>query len=113
MRSESEQLLSGYPQKEKAAYLGALASLATADRHADEKELEHFREIATAADIDGRPSSGGLGGMFGNNSMGMGRPAGPGGGMGGLGGSLGSLISGMARGRNNQSIGGMLGRLLK
>lgn len=250
MQSDSEQLLSGYSSKEKAAYLGALASLATADRRADEQELEHFRALASTAGIDdnetdtileaandtsgnyllkcldtiknselrfslvtdlialaktdadftpaekkniekvsrylgvnkdqfsvldqfvdkaadntaeeqeitqpdfmkslgmqnqfagtgmnmssigsgllrflgpmllgglaartlggrGRPAStGGPGGMFGNNPMGMGRTGGP----GGLGGGLGSIISGMARGRNNQSIGGMLGRLLK
>lgn len=244
----SEELLSGYSLKEKAAYLGALASLATADRHADEQELEHFREMARSAglqeaetqtiikaadDTSGdqllksldalktselrfslvtdmialaktdenytpaertniekvskylgvnkdqfatidefvakaadknpgedeitnpqfmqslgmqnqfagtglnmssigkgllrylgpmilggmaartlggrRVSSGGLGGMLGNNPMGMGRS----GGLGGLGGGLGSLIAGMARGRGNQSIGGMLGRLLR
>ena len=244
----SEELLSGYSLKEKAAYLGALASLATADRHADEQELEHFREMARSAGLqdeetqtiikaaddtsgdqllesldalktselrfslvtdmialaktdenytpaertniekvskylgvnkdqfatidefvakaaDNNPgedeitnpqfmqslgmqnqfagtglnmssigkgllrylgpmilggmaartlggrrvSSGGLGGMLGNNPMGMGRS----GGLDGLGGGLGSLIAGMARGRGNQSIGGMLGRLLR
>ena len=245
----SEELLSGYSLKEKAAYLGALASLATADRHADEQELEHFREMARSAGLQdeetqtiikaaddtsgdqllesldalktselrfslvtdmialaktdenytpaertniekvskylgvnkdqfatidefvakaadknpgedeitnpqfmqslgmqnqfagtglnmssigkgllrylgpmilggmaartlgGRRSSsgGGLGGLLGNNPMGMGRS----GGLGGLGGGLGSLIAGMARGRGNQSIGGMLGRLLR
>ena len=67
-----------------------------------------------------RGSSGGLGGMMGgNNPMGMGRSGGSGGlgglggGLGGLGGGLGSIISGMSRGRNNQSMGGMLGRLLR
>ena len=245
----SEELLSGYSLKEKAAYLGALASLATADRHADEQELEHFREMARSAGLqdeetqtiikaaddtsgdqlleslgalktselrfslvtdlvalakadesytpaektniekvsrylgvnrdqfetidqfvdkaaDKNPgddeitnpqfmqslgmqnqfagtglnmgsigkgllrylgpmilgrmaaktlggrrgnSGGGLGGMLGNNPMGMGRS----GGLGGLGGGLGSLIAGMARGRGNQSMGGMLGRLLR
>lgn len=249
METESEQLLSGYSTKEKAAYLGVLASLATADRHADEEELEHFRDLAATAGVSGsetetilqaandtsgnhlldcldtiknsdlrfslvtdlialaktdedftpaeksniekvskylgvnkdqftildqfvdkvadnrddeqeitkpgftksvdmqnqfagagmnmssigsgllrflgpmilggmaarslggrsRTSSGGLGGMLGNNPMGMGRR----GGFGGLGGGLGSIISGMARGRSNQSLGGMLGRLLK
>lgn len=47
----SEELLSGYSSREKAAYLGALASLATADRHADEQELEHFREMARSAGL--------------------------------------------------------------
>lgn len=51
MESRSEELLSGYPSQEKAAYLGALASLATADRHADEQELEHFAEMGSAAGI--------------------------------------------------------------
>lgn len=248
MEPNTEELLSGYSSAEKAAYLGALASLATADRHADEQEIEHFKELATAARISGpeadtilkaaddttgdyllkcldtvkdselrfslvtdlialaktdenytsaekkniekvsrylgvnrdqfsvldqfvdkaagnesqseetfntnfiqssgmqnqfagaginmssigngllrflgpmilgslaaktlggrrHNSGGGLGGMFGNNPMGMGRTVGS----GGLDG-LGSIISGMTRGRNNQSIGGMLGRLLK
>lgn len=249
MEPNKEELLSGYSSGEKAAYLGALASLATADRHADEEEVEHFKELATAAGISGpevqtileaandttgdyllkcletiknselrfslvtdlialaktdedytpaekkniekvsrylgvnkdqfsvldqfvdkaagseprdeenfktdfiqsagmqnqfagaginmssigsgllrflgpmilggmaartlggrrSTQGGGLGGMLGNNPMGMGRT----GGLGGLGGGLGSIISGMTRGRNNQSIGGMLGRLLK
>lgn len=248
MQTGSQELLSGYSSKEKAAYLGALASLATADRHADEQELEHFREMARSAGISEeetetiieaaddtsgdqllksldvlktselrfslvtdlialaktdenytpaeraniekvskylgvnkdqfstidefvdkaadknpgegeitkpefmqslgmqnqfagtginmgsigkgllrflgpmilgrmaaktlggrRGTSGGLGGMLGNNPMGMGRT----GGLGGLGGGLGSIISGMARGRSNQSMGGMLGRLLR
>ncbi|MEO5599643.1 MAG: TerB family tellurite resistance protein [Cyclobacteriaceae bacterium] len=254
MEIESEKILTGHSSKEKAAYLGALASLATADRHADEEEIEHLGEMASAAglseqdsstvlnaakDTTGdylltclntlkttelrfslvtdlialaktddnytqeeknniekvskylgvnkdqfsvldqfvdkasessaepeemakpgfmeslgmknqfsgagmnmgsigkgllsilgpmilggmaaktlgggrRGSSGGLGGMMGgNNPMGMGRSRGLGGGLGGLGGGLGSIISGMSRGRNNQSMGGMLGRLLR
>ena len=56
----------------------------------------------------GRGKAGGLlGGLLQgrNNPGGMGLP----GGMGGLG----SLISGLNTGRNNQSLGGLLGRLLK
>jgi uncharacterized tellurite resistance protein B-like protein len=257
MESEPEKILTGHTSTEKAAYLGALASLATADRHADEEEIEHLREMSSAAglseaesqtvldaanDISGeyllkclhtikatelrfslvtdlialakadgnysqdeknniekvskflgvnkdqfsvldqfvnkaansdsdpheiskpgfmesmgmknqfagagmnigsigkgllgflgpmilggmaartlggarRGSSGGLGGMLGSNPMGMGRSGGLGGlagGLsGGLGGGLGSIISGMSRSRNNQSMGGMLGRLLR
>lgn len=52
---------------------------------------------------------GGLGGMLAGNSMGMGRSGMP----GGFGGGLGSLITGLSRSRNNQSMGGMLGRLLR
>src|SRR5688500_987499 len=53
MEQKSEELLSGYSSSEKAAYLGALASLATADRHADEQEIEHFKQLAIAARISG------------------------------------------------------------
>jgi uncharacterized tellurite resistance protein B-like protein len=258
MQLESEKILTGHSGKEKAAYLGALASLATADRHADEEELEHLRELGSAAGLTEQESkivltsaedtsgdyllkcldtlktselryslvtdlialakaddhysedektniekvsrylnvdknqfsildqyvdkaaesdpeeiskpgfmeslgmgnqfsgaglnmgsigkglfgllgpmilggmigkglggnrsaggfgrqSGGLGGMLGGNPMGMGPGGlgGLGGGLGGLGGGLGSLISGMSRSRNNRSMGGMLGRLLR
>ena len=51
MEPNTEEFLSGYSSEEKAAYLGALASLATADRHADEQEVEHFREMASTAGI--------------------------------------------------------------
>lgn len=48
---ESEKILSGYPADEKAAYLGALASLATADRHANEEEIQHLSEMAETAGL--------------------------------------------------------------
>jgi uncharacterized tellurite resistance protein B-like protein len=51
MEVKSETLLTGYSQHEKAAYLGALAALATADREANADELEHLREISHAAGI--------------------------------------------------------------
>lgn len=51
MEVKSETLLTGYSEHEKAAYLGALAALATADREATEEELGHLREIAHAAGI--------------------------------------------------------------
>ena len=51
MEIQSEPLLSKYAELEKAAYLGALAGLATADRVADDDELGHLREIAHAAGL--------------------------------------------------------------
>lgn len=51
MEVKSETLLADYSQKEKSAYLGALAALATADRKASEEEVGHLREIAQAAGI--------------------------------------------------------------
>jgi uncharacterized tellurite resistance protein B-like protein len=51
MELQSETILTGYSEQEKAAYLGALAALATADREADNEELDHLREIAHAAGI--------------------------------------------------------------
>jgi uncharacterized tellurite resistance protein B-like protein len=51
MQLEQENILTGYSPAEKSAYLGALASLATADRHADEEELQHLSELATAAGL--------------------------------------------------------------
>ncbi len=51
MEVKSETLLTGYSDREKGAYLGALAALATADREANGDELDHLREIAHAAGI--------------------------------------------------------------
>src|SRR5690606_17148427 len=51
MEVKSETLLADYSQKEKSAYLGALAALATADRKASEEEVGHLRKIAQAASI--------------------------------------------------------------
>ncbi len=51
MEAKLETLLTGYAAHEKAAYLGALAALATADREADKEELDHLREIAQAAGL--------------------------------------------------------------
>lgn len=66
-----------------------------------------------AAKALGRRRSGG-GGMMGGSGGGLGGVLGgvPGGGMGGLGGGLGSILGGLNRGRNNRSLGGMLGRIL-
>ena len=51
MELQSETLLTKYAAHEKAAYLGALAGLATADREASAEEVEHLREIAHAAGL--------------------------------------------------------------
>jgi uncharacterized tellurite resistance protein B-like protein len=51
METTSETVLTGYSEQDKAAYLGALAALATADREAGAEEVEHLREIAHAAGI--------------------------------------------------------------
>ena len=40
-----------YPGIEKGAYLGAIASLATADDSATEEELQHLAELCDAADL--------------------------------------------------------------
>ena len=51
MEVQSETLLTKYAAHEKAAYLGALAGLATADREASAEEVEHLREIAHGAGL--------------------------------------------------------------
>jgi uncharacterized tellurite resistance protein B-like protein len=48
MQQQTETILTSYSEKEKAAYLGALASLATADREASEEEITHIQEMAHA-----------------------------------------------------------------
>jgi uncharacterized tellurite resistance protein B-like protein len=47
----TETLLTGYTDQEKGAYLGALASLATADRQASEEEMEHLHQMAQSAGL--------------------------------------------------------------
>ena len=44
-------ILSGYTDMEKGAYLGAIASLATADRSAGEEELEYINALIESAEI--------------------------------------------------------------
>jgi uncharacterized tellurite resistance protein B-like protein len=51
MELKTETILSEYSDQEKGAYLGALASLATADRSASEEEKEHILEIANSAGL--------------------------------------------------------------
>ena len=48
---QQEKLLKDYPGIEKGAYLGAIASLATADDSATEEELQHLAELCDAADL--------------------------------------------------------------
>jgi len=49
--NESETILEGYSAQEKSAYLGAIASLATADRAASQEEVDHIKALAGAADL--------------------------------------------------------------
>lgn len=48
---ERQTILEGYSDLEKGAYLGAIASIATADREASEQELEYIRELCDAAQL--------------------------------------------------------------
>ncbi len=47
----NEKLLKDYTDREKGAYLGAIASIATADRAASEEELDYIMQLADSADI--------------------------------------------------------------
>lgn len=44
-----ESILEGYSDLEKGAYLGAIASIATADREASQEEIDHIKQLCTAA----------------------------------------------------------------
>lgn len=48
---QSEKLLKDYSDVEKGAYLGAIASIATADHSATEEEVEALRELCASADL--------------------------------------------------------------
>jgi uncharacterized tellurite resistance protein B-like protein len=48
---EEQKLLSGYSDREKAAYLSAVASIATADRTASEEEVQFLEMMAESAEI--------------------------------------------------------------
>ena len=48
---QNEKLLKDYSDAEKGAYLGAIASIATADHTASEEELEYIMALADSADI--------------------------------------------------------------
>ncbi|MDP9231111.1 MAG: TerB family tellurite resistance protein [Bacteroidota bacterium] len=46
-----EKILEGHSDLEKGAYLGAIASIATADRKASEEEMEYISQLCDAADL--------------------------------------------------------------
>jgi uncharacterized tellurite resistance protein B-like protein len=48
---QTEKLLKDYSDIEKGSYLGAIASIATADRSASEEELEYIQALADSADL--------------------------------------------------------------
>ncbi|SRR6266496_2286665 len=48
---ETTTILEGYSDQEKGAYLGAVASIATADRLASPEELQYISALCDAADI--------------------------------------------------------------
>jgi uncharacterized tellurite resistance protein B-like protein len=48
---ETTTVLEGYSDQEKGAYLGAMASIATADRQASEEELQYIAALGDAAEI--------------------------------------------------------------
>ena len=47
----SERILTGHSDLEKGAYLGAIASLATADREASPEEIDYITQLCAAADL--------------------------------------------------------------
>ncbi len=48
---QDERLLKDYSDVEKGSYLGAIASIATADRIASEEELEYIQALADSAEL--------------------------------------------------------------
>jgi uncharacterized tellurite resistance protein B-like protein len=48
---EQTTILEGYSDQEKGAYLGAIASLATADREASQEELDYIMQLSEAANL--------------------------------------------------------------
>lgn len=48
---ETTTVLEGYSDQEKGAYLGAMASIATADRQASNEELQYIAALCDAAEI--------------------------------------------------------------
>ena len=51
MEIKSQTILTGYSDQEKGAYLGVLASLATADRQASPEEIEQIKDVAHSAGL--------------------------------------------------------------
>lgn len=48
---ENAKFLAGHSDREKGAYLGAIASIATADREASQEELEYLAALCDAAEL--------------------------------------------------------------
>jgi uncharacterized tellurite resistance protein B-like protein len=48
---DNSRILEGHSDREKGAYLGAIASIATADREASQEELDHIAQLCDAADL--------------------------------------------------------------
>jgi uncharacterized tellurite resistance protein B-like protein len=51
LQTMAETILEGYGDPEKGAYLGAIASIATADREASPEELEYIENLSNAAQL--------------------------------------------------------------
>lgn len=49
--TDNNKILQGNSDPEKGAYLGAIASIATADRQASEEEMDYIAELCDAADL--------------------------------------------------------------
>jgi uncharacterized tellurite resistance protein B-like protein len=49
--TNQQSILEGHSDLEKGAYLGAIASIATADREATQDELEHISQLCDAANL--------------------------------------------------------------
>jgi len=49
--ANNDKILEGHSDLEKGAYLGAIASIATADRQASEEEMEYLSELCEAATL--------------------------------------------------------------
>ena len=49
--NNNETILAGHSDEEKGAYLGAIASIATADREASQEELDNLAELCNAAQV--------------------------------------------------------------
>jgi len=54
---EKQTILEGYSDLEKGAYLGAIASIATADRQATLEEMAYIRELCEAAELSGEQTT--------------------------------------------------------
>ena len=57
---DTDKLLKNYSDTEKGAYLGAIASLATADHEATAEEIDHIRTLAQSADLSPEQEEGAI-----------------------------------------------------